>query len=137
MLQPWDCRKMSGAMQDLQGPVGVLAANGDFSLNDAQRLAHFPESVRSLEQLVALVRRANYGAQPCFAFCHGGIAHRRGEYACFKKLLRKLKCLGRVTHVNRKDGRLAALELESALLQFALEELRVGPQFFHQLLALR
>ena len=46
-----------------------------------------------------------------------------------------LKGFGGLAHVNRDDGRLAHFELESALLQFALEKLRVGPKFFHQLFA--
>src|SRR5947207_1979588 len=58
---------------------------------------------------------------------------------CLRKVPshRKFKRFRGLAHVDRNDRRLAASELEPALFQFALEELRVGPELFQELFAFR
>src|SRR5215472_2842313 len=104
------------------------------ALNNAQRLADFRQRVRGFEQLISFVRRADHRPQPRFAFGDDRVTDGGRKYSGLKKLLRKLERLCRFAYMNRNDRRLAGFELESALLQFALEELRVGPELFHQFL---
>src|SRR5262245_17422378 len=87
--------------------------------------------------MLLLVRRAHNGPQARLAFRNRGKAYGRSKNSSIKQLLRKVEGLRRVSDVDRHNRRLAAFELESALLQLALEELRVRPQFLHQFLASR
>src|SRR6266481_2283753 len=107
------------------------------SLDDAKWLRHLGQNVRCAQQLFPLVRRTDDRAQPRFSFRNNGITDRGCEYARFKKLLREFERPRCITHVNWDNRRLAHLELKPALLQFALEHFRVGPQFLHQLFASR
>src|SRR5215470_1504054 len=121
-------------MQDLQGPHwGCLCSPRTLihSRNNAQWLCHLGKNVRRSQQLVALVRCADDGPKPCFPLSDHRVTNRRGKNSRFKKLRRKFKRLRGISNVNGNDRRLAALELKAALLQFALEELRVCPQFLH------
>src|SRR5205823_13693581 len=63
------------------------------------------------------------------------VADRMSKNTGFKMLFRNLKSFRGFTYVDRNDRRLAALKLESAFLQFALEEFRVGPEYLDQLFA--
>src|SRR3984893_10508737 len=76
-------------------------------------------------------------AQPRLAFRHDRVTDGRREDSRFKKFLREFERLRRIAHVNRNNRRLADLELKTSPLQFALEKLRIGPQFLHQLFAFR
>src|SRR6266850_6970922 len=105
------------------------------TLDNAQRLRHFSKEIRSLQQLIAFVRRTDDRPQPRLAFRHGRITHRWRKDSRLKKLFRKFERLRRIAHMNRNNGRLAHLELESALLQFALEKFRIRPKFPHQFIA--
>src|ERR671924_2398146 len=117
---------MTYSVQDLQGRIPPL--------NNTQGLSNVGQRVRGFEQLISFVRRANNRTQPRFAFRDDRITDGGREDSCLKQLLRKFKRIGRLAHVDRNNRRFADLELESALLQFALEELRVSPKLFHQLL---
>ena len=55
-------------------------------LYDAQRFAHFRQGVRGAPQMLALVRGADNGAQPRFAFRHRGIANGWSKNAGIEKL---------------------------------------------------
>src|SRR4029077_9941763 len=105
--------------------------------NNAQRLPNFRKCVGSLQELLALVRRTDNRAQPRLVLRHGRVPNRWRIYPSIKKLIRKLERLRRIPDMNRNDRSLADLELKSPLLQLALEEFRVRPQFLHQPLALR
>src|SRR5260370_24911041 len=126
---------MTSTAKDL--PREFRTPNASAGLDDAKWLCPLGQNVRRAQQLLPLMRRADDRAQPCFSFSNSGIADRRGEYACFKKLLREFERLRCIPHVNWNNRRLAHFELKTALLQFALEHFRVGPQFLHQLFAFR
>src|SRR5437773_3193389 len=104
--------------------------------NDTERLRHFGQNVRRAQKLFALVRRADNRTQPRLVLGHGREAHRWRKDSRFKELLRKLERLYGIAHVNRNDRRLAHPELEPALLQLALEKLRIGPEFLNQFFTL-
>src|SRR5258708_27969373 len=126
---------MTSTAKDL--PREFRTPNARAGLDDAKWLCHLGQNVCRAQQLLSLMRRADDRAKPRFSFSNSGIADRRGEYACFKKLLRELKRPRRISHVNGDNRRLAHLELKPALLQLAFEHFRVGPQFLHQLFAFR
>src|SRR5205807_9782484 len=79
----------------------------------------------------------DHGAQPRLVLGNDRITYGRGENAGIKQPFRKFKRFRGLAHVDRNDRRLAASELEPALFQFALEELRVGPELFQELFAFR
>src|SRR5215472_7357060 len=122
---------MTRGMQDLQGGSIPLF------LNDPEGLSDFSEDVCCAQQLFALVSRADYRAQPRLALGDDRITYGRGENAGLKKPSRKFKRFRGLADVDRNDRRFAAFELEPALFQFALEELRVGPELFQELFAFR
>src|SRR6516164_1465577 len=106
-------------------------------LDDRQRLSDFSEGVCGAQQLFALVSRADDGAQPRLVLGNDRITYGRCENAGLKKPFRKFNRFRGIANVDRNDRRLAAFELEPALLQFALEELGVGPELFQELFAFR
>ena len=81
--------------------------------------------------------RADDGAKPRLAFRHGRITDGRREDARFEEFLREFEGLRRISHMDRNNGRLAYFELKTALLQFALEQFRVGPEFPYQFFPFR
>src|SRR5712664_248610 len=128
--------KMTSTTQDLQGGRAPSWGTGT-SLDDAERLCHFGQDVCRAQQLFPLMGRADDGAKPRLAFRHDRVTNGGSKDTRFKKFFREFERLRRVAHVNRNDRRLARFELKPALLQFALEHFRVGPQFLHQLFAFR
>src|SRR5438270_8173953 len=83
------------------------------------------------------MRRADHRAQACLSLRDSRISDRWRIHPRIKQLFRELKRLRRISHMDRYDRRFAHLELKSALLQFALEKLRVRPKFLDEPLALR
>src|SRR5713101_6052433 len=55
--------------------------------NDAERLGHLGQDVHCTQQLLALVRRADHGAQPRFAFRYDRVTDGRRKDTRFKKFL--------------------------------------------------
>src|SRR5260370_22761757 len=126
---------MTSTAKDL--PREFRTPNARAGLDDAKWLCRLGENVCRAQQLTPLMRRADDRAKPRFSFRDSGIADRRREYACLKKLLREFERLRCIPHVNWNNRRLAHLELKPALLQLAFEHFRVGPQFLHQLFTFR
>src|ERR1700758_3769334 len=134
MLHRRNRREMTRSMQDLQGRPSSRICG---FLDDRQGLSDLSEDICGAQQLFALVRRADYGAQPRLALGNNRITHGRGENAGLKELFREFKRFRSLAHVDRNNRSLAAFELEPALFQLALKELRVGPEPFQELFAFR
>src|SRR5258708_2562137 len=128
--------KMTSTAKDLQSGFSRPQTRGA-SLDDAKRLRHFGQNVSRAQQLLPFMRCADHRAKPRFSFRDSGIADRGSKYARLKELLREFERPRCIANMDRDNRRLAHLELKPALLEFALEHFRVGPEFFHQLFAFR
>src|SRR5258708_28311910 len=108
---------MTSTAKDL--PREFRTPNARAGLDDAKWLCHLGQNVCRAQQLLSLMRRADDRAKPRFSFSNSGIDDRRGEYACFKKLLRLLKRPPRLSHVNADHQRTTHLEFKHPLLRLA------------------
>src|ERR1700683_910122 len=105
-------------------------------LDDPEGFSDRRQDIRGAQKFVPLVRRAHNRAQPRLTLRHRGEPPRRRKPARLEQLLRELKRLGRITHMDGDNRCLAHLELEPALFELPLEEFRVRPELLHQALAL-
>ncbi len=68
-------------------PLYMAGHSSFFGLDDAELATGLGDRVERLLQLLARVRRADHGAQPCLTLCHGRITDALREDASLEQLV--------------------------------------------------